>query len=141
MANRPLTIVYFERIILATFALGVLQTYLGWNQLVQQTLASGRSISFLVFIDLITFGVLITLALLICRRRSRIAMWVSIGLFVLGLPLFFVILRSGLLAGSSLISLLQTVGQFAAYTLLFTRSAQRWLGKKDIGNELAETFS
>jgi hypothetical protein len=67
----------------------------------------------------------------VAHRRSKIAKWVLIVMFVLGLPLFYRIISQGALIGSTWISAVQTVGQVVAYGLLFTRSARSWLDESN----------
>ena len=119
---RPKTIAAFELIMFATLGLGLIKVWLDWDSLAQ-TASAGFTLSVLV----ITVGLIGGLTLLISRRRSKIAMWISIVLFVLGLPAFFIVAASGLPIGSAWISALQMVGQLVAYGLLFTPSARLWL--------------
>jgi hypothetical protein len=65
-----------------------------------------------------------TLTLLVSRRRSKIAKWISIALFVLGTALFvFDITIRGLL-DTFWLAVLVSVCQVVAYGLLFTPSAR-----------------
>lgn len=137
---RPKSIVYFERIIFATLILGIIQIYLGWNQTIAQAAETiSNPIFFVLFIQLFTFLVIIILTLLVSRRRSKIAMWVSIALFALGLPMLYGIIASGQLSGSGAITALQTFGQLVAYGLLFTPSSRDWMNRKGL-DDLAAVF-
>ena len=118
---RPRTIIYFEWIIFATLALGVLQSWIDWDRAIQMAFAG-----FVLTVRIFTFGVIAGLTLLVSRRRSNVAMWILLALFALGIPIFFKIVSSGLLLGSAWISALQLVGQLVAYGLLFTPSARLW---------------
>lgn len=138
---RPKEIVYFEWIIFATLALGVLQTYLGWDQMMAQLAATGRGVGFVIVTDIFVFGLIITLTLLISRRKSQVAKWISVGLFVLGLPGLFFIISRGMLAGSGYITLVQTIAQLIAYGLLFTPAARDWFRNRTPTSDLSETFS
>jgi hypothetical protein len=130
---RPKSIVYFERIIFGTLLLGVLQSYLGWDQAIAQaeTLDRNKAVAITLIILIFTFVLIGTLTLLVSRRRSRIAMWVSIALFVLGLPALVHLITSGQLLGSDNIAAIQGIGQVVAYALLFTPSARRWMRRED----------
>ena len=119
---RPKTIVAFETIMFATLGLGLMRTWLDWDSLAQIA-SAGFALTVLIF----TLGVIGGLTILVSRRRSKIAMWIMIGLSILGLPMFFSLAASGLLIGSAWISALQSIGQFIAYGLLFTPSARSWL--------------
>lgn len=124
---RPKTIIYFEWIIFATLMLGFVQTYLGWKELVA---VSGSTAS-LKLTQLFTVAVIVTLTLLVSRRRSKVAMWLSIVMFALGLPMVFWVYANGPIIGSPLISGTQIAAQFVAYSLLFTASARRWMNDKN----------
>ena len=119
---RPKTIVAFETIMFATLGLGLMRTWLDWDSLAQIA-SAGFALTVLIF----TLGVIGGLTILVSRRRSKIAMWIMIGLSILGLPMFFSLAASGPLIGSAWISALQSIGQFIAYGLLFTPSARSWL--------------
>jgi hypothetical protein len=123
---RPTTIIYFERLMFATLAMGIVQTTFAWNDLV----AIAGSPLAVVLHQLFTIGRMIALTLLVSRGGSRIVMWICIGMFALGLPLLFVLVAQGLLLGSKLILVGQAVGQFVAFSLLFTASARRWMDSK-----------
>lgn len=138
---RPKQIVYFELIIFVTLALGLVQTYLGRDGLMSKLAATGHGVGYFITVDVCVFAVMIGLTLLISRRRSQIAKWISIGLFILGLPALFVIFSGGNLFGSASITVVQTIGQFVAYGLLFTPPARRWMSKKAPTQDLKETFS
>ena len=147
---RPKSIVYFERIIFGVLLLDILQTYLGWDQIIAQVAMShpnssavARALTVTVF-----FLVLVaTLTLLVSRRRSKIAMWILIAWVVLGLSLFLVRLvqSTGGLLGLNIVRVigagLYFIGEGAAVGLLFTPSARRWMRREDEKNEkLREVF-
>ena len=120
---RPKAIVYFEWIIFGTLALGLVQDYLAWDSLV----AVAGTVPFLILTQALTFALIITLTLLISRRRSAVAMWISIVLFALGLPAVVALAMQGLLFGARAITAVQTIGQLIAYGLLFTSEARNWM--------------
>jgi hypothetical protein len=132
---RPKSIIYFERVFLGTLALGVLQSFLAWKDLMRISTPANA-----IFIQVFTFAILTTLTLFVSRRRSKIAMWISIAMFVLGLPLFFIIVAKGLLMGSGFVSAVQAVGQLAAYALLFTPSARAWMNREPTAAQVLENF-
>ena len=116
---RPNSIVWFERIIIVTILLGIANSWLVWPQLISQA-----SPAYVLTIQAITLGILLGLTLLISRRRSRVAKWISIALFVVGLPVF---LNGGNPGGlSGVISIIQLVLEVLAYCLLFAPSAMNW---------------
>jgi hypothetical protein len=139
---RPQSIVNFERIIFGTLALGLIQHFLSWDQSVKMAEATNSNpVTYLLGIQITTFALITTLTLLVSRRRSKIAMWISIVMFLVGLPLFFTIAFRGFLFGSHLISTLQVLGQTVAFALLFTRSARQWMNRIEPQSDLRETFS
>jgi heme A synthase len=142
IAVRPKTIVYFERIIFGTLLLGVLQSVLGWNRVIAAAPAADRNsaVAFTLAILIFTFVLIGTLTLLVSRRRSKIAMWISIALFVLGLPSFVQTVIRGVLFASNIIAVLQAIAQGVAYGLLFTPSARRWMSRKDERAKLHDVF-
>jgi hypothetical protein len=129
---RPKTIIYFERIIFGTLLLGVLQIYLSWDRVIAQAATSNHNSAFVIIILIFGFTLVGTLTLLVSRRRSKIAMWVSIANFAIGLSGFFVqSITGGQLASDIIMTGLGTVVQVVAYGLLFTPSAGRWMSRKD----------
>jgi hypothetical protein len=138
---RPKTIVYFEWIIFGTILLSVLRAYL-YDPVIGQ-IATDRVFD-LRFEVMLVVGILVpvlifplTLTLLVSRRRSKIAMWVLIAWFVLGLSLFLVSLVQsiGELLGSEIVPvigrILQFISESAAVGLLFTPCARRWMRRED----------
>jgi Kef-type K+ transport system membrane component KefB len=84
-----------------------------------------------------------TLTLLVSRRRSKIAMWVSIAMAAWGIwsVVSEIIHGRRLLASDIVWVALESIAQVVAYALLFTPSARRWMSRKDENNEkLREVF-
>ena len=121
--QRPIEITWFERIIFVTLALGIIQSAVAW-----ETLTSMASPVFVLGTQAFVFGLMAVLTLLVSRRRSNAAKWISVALFVIGLPMMLKHAIAGQLAGMGMISVVQTAGQLAAYALLFTPAARRWFG-------------
>lgn len=130
--RRPWSIVDFERILLGSLALGVLKTWLDWDLLIAQASESnsGNPVGFTLFTLAFSFGSVVLMTLLVSRGRSRIAMWVSVVLYALGLPMVIGFIASGMSIGSPALTLLQSFAQLVGYGLLFTPSARRWLRKE-----------
>jgi hypothetical protein len=143
---RPKTIVYFEWIIFGAILLNGLQVYLVWDQIIDQVLAlfetwnDNSAAAFILAV--VIFGCVLTgtLTLLVSRRRNKIAMWVSIALFAIGLSTWFARPPTAdeLLGSDTILSALQIIGQGVAYGLLFTPSARRWMRRED--EKLREVF-
>ena len=136
---RPATIVTFERLIFAMLALGLVQLWSNLQKLT--TLPKG----FVLMIAAAMVALIILLTLLVSRRRSKVAMWISIVLFLLGLPALVTTVRLMLagvvmpLAGG--MDVMQNLLELIAYGLLFTPSARRWMNKETTLDDLGETFS
>jgi hypothetical protein len=133
---RPKIIVYFEWIIFGTLLLGALQNYLAWDEVIAQAAPLDRNTAAAIMFTVMIFTYVLvgTLTLLVSRRRSKIAMWVSIALFALGLALFVLDIIRGLQVGTVTtftLGVLQSIGQLVAYGLLFTPSARRWMSRED----------
>jgi hypothetical protein len=130
---RPKSIVYFEWIILGTVLLGALQSYLSWDQTIEvaATVYRNSAIAFNLIIQIFSFVLPGTLALLVSRRRSKTAMWVSIVLYTIGIPLVVSDIICGQLLGSDIVAALMSTGQVVACGLLFTLSARRWMNRED----------
>ena len=125
--QRPSSIVWFERIMIATLVLGIINSWLIWPRLVAL-----RGPAFAFTIDLFTLAVMLALTLFVSRRGSSIAKWILIALAVLGLPIFLKHLAAGELEGVPLITAIQTVGQIVAYALLFTSASRQWFKREPI---------
>ena len=139
---RPKTIIYFEWIILGTLLLNTLRSYLDWDRIIGQALAKDAPIRTLLALyyfpltiiigSLLLFGVL---TLLVSRRRSKIAMWVSIGLFAISFAVFVLDIVDDFirarLPSEHMMRVLEHISQAAAYALLFTPSARRWMNRED----------
>jgi hypothetical protein len=125
---RPKTIVCFEGIIFGTLLLGLLGAYgtltHGLPKLSTDPDLQAFALSFTIVIFVLVDVLVATLTLLVSHRRSKIAMWVLIAMFVLGL----VLMRRTITYGQ----LLQGIGQLVAFSLLFTPSARRWMNREDM---------
>lgn len=121
---RPTEIAWFERIVIATLVLGALNSWLAWPQLV----ALGGT-AFLITVQVFTLGIILLLTLLISRRGSNVAKWISVALFVLGLPFSIQDLAAGTALGSPIISIAQLAAQAVAFALLFTPASRRWFNR------------
>ena len=90
------------------------------------------AVALILAVNIFSYGLVGTLTLLVSRRRSNIAMWVSIAVFALGFSVFLVrSTTNGLLGLDGILSALQIIGQVVAYSLLFTPSARRWMRRED----------
>lgn len=122
---RPASITYFERLILLSVALGVVQMAISWPETSRMA-----SPGFTAFVSLVTFAVVIGLALLVSRARSKVAMWIWIIFLVLGTIPFVLLMAKGMVHGAAVIMVIQALAQYAATALLFTPSARAWMDFK-----------
>jgi ABC-type multidrug transport system fused ATPase/permease subunit len=140
-AVRPKTIVYFERIIFGVLLVGALQTYLTWDRIAQSAAAYPGGTRPIIIILIFIYVLFATLTLLVSRRRSKIAMWVLIALFALGLYGVVESVTRGQLGSDEMTTALGQIVQGVALGLLFTPSARHWMNRKDEKNEkLREVF-
>ena len=139
---RPKTIVCFEWITFGTILLGVFQVYLVWDQVIAlfATWNHNSAVALILAVVIFTYVLVGTLTLLVSRRRSKIAMWVSLALFAVGISVWFTRPPTAdeLLGSDTVLSALGTIGQGVAYGLLFTPSARRWMRRED--EKLREVF-
>jgi len=136
---RPAAIAWFERLIFAMLALRLVQAWSNADKRIELPR------SFLLMVAAAMVALIVLLTLLVSRRRSKVAMWVSIVLFVLGLPALVTTMEltrrgavTALTAGSDI---LQNLLELIAYGLLFTPSARRWMNKETTLDDLGETFA
>jgi hypothetical protein len=139
---RPKTIVYFEWIIFGTLLVGALQSYLTWDRVAQAAAAYPGGARPLIIMLVFIYGLFATLALLVSRRRSKIAMWILIALVALGLYGLVEAVIRGQLGSDVITTALGEVVQGVALGLLFTPSARRWMRREDEKDEkLREVFN
>jgi hypothetical protein len=132
---RPKTIVYFEWIIFGTLLVVALEWYLLWNRIIPDENPADTSLTAtFIAVQIFKFVLIATLTLLVSRRRSKVAMWLSIALFALGL---FATLASYITFGTTDISdlmildLAVLIAKGVAYGLLFAPSARQWMRPED----------
>lgn len=118
---RPRSIVVFEVMILASLVLGAFSSFMApIEQLRQVPLWS------VVIAQGGVLLIMVALTLLISRRRSNTAKWVSIAMFILGLPLYFKMVGEGTI-DPRVVQLIQIALQTVGYAFLFTPGARKWL--------------
>ncbi len=120
---RPSEIIWFERLMFGSLALGIFNSWLRWPELL--AVSQGR-VGLVLATQIFTLVLLSALYLWISRGRSVVGKWIAISMFVLGVP--FSILahfQTGMLP-IGLIFLVQTIAGFIALGLLFSRSARLW---------------
>ncbi|XJJ69749.1 hypothetical protein WBP07_22745 (plasmid) [Novosphingobium sp. BL-8A] len=104
--------------------IGLIQAYLGWDQNTQMA-----SVGFILTVQIFTATLIASLVLLVSRRRSNIAKWIQIVMFVLGIPLVYKFFTEGMLHGSAWITALQTIGQLPRTVCCLARPPVSGLAK------------
>jgi len=139
---RPGTIVNFERLMVGTIATAWLQMILTWNEMIRElSPAMSSPASFLIIMMGVMTALYLVLTLFVSRRRSKIAMWILIVLFVIGIPSFVRALSGGRIIGSPLLTIVQELGQLIALVLLFLPSSRAWFRREVEKPDLRSTFS
>ena len=129
--KRPSNVVWFERLMYLSIALGVINTALNWDRLVAMAKRFG-GVVFIVFVDGFVFGILILLIWLVARKAKNWARWVELGLFVLGTPsdIRMVVHNLSDRPAVGTFGLVQFAIQVAALILIFTGNARDWFKRK-----------
>jgi hypothetical protein len=129
---RPNSIKWFERLFLATLAIGLFQAGYAW-----QGETTTSSVPFVLFVTIAVFLIILVLILLVSRKRNRVAMWILVAFFVIGIPAFYKVLTSGQFFGVASISVFQTILELIALIFLFTPTSRAWLSRNE-GSKLTE---
>jgi hypothetical protein len=125
--KRPSNVIWFERLMYLSIAIGIANTALNWNRLVALTKRFG-GVVFGVYVYVGAFAVMVSLIWLVARQAKNWARWLQLSLFVLGIP------SDARLVGHNLhdrpmvgaLELVSTVLQVAALYLIFTGNAREW---------------
>lgn len=121
--GRPKQIVWFERIMFASLALGMVNSWFRWTDL--QTLSEGNDASLLTQ-QLITVILMAALYLWISRGRSNVGKWILTVFFVLGIPASLWAQSATAISLIDWVFVVQTLAGLVALALLFTRDARAW---------------
>lgn len=125
---RPPSIVNFERVVLLGLALGVLSSFLTWDETVASVSGSGMGTGTVIAIQAVTITLYLILLWFISRKGSPTAKWIYVVLSLLSLAIglagFGQIMKSGAL------QLILTLAQYAlalvSLWLLFRPDAQAY---------------
>ena len=131
---RPRLIVWFERVILGTVALNILACWINWPAFLTVVSPALAIVTQALMISLV-----IVLTFLISRRRSKIAMWASIFIYLISVLSFIAALSRGVPYKLGAIGVLQRIipvaqilGQTLAYSLLFSPTARNWMNRREV---------
>jgi hypothetical protein len=119
---RPRSIIYFERLFLASLGIAPVQIYLAWDELAAREHLRDR-----LFLVLLVVATLAGLVLLVSRGRIAWAKWLLAILWLIGLPLFLLDLNRGSILGWTLLAAVQALLQSGSLALLFTDEARAWM--------------
>lgn len=128
---RPPSILYFERLSILSILVGIALAILAWDGDVAATRAMGLDGIVVPIVQGLSLAFLLLLIFLISRKRSVIAKWILVLLFVGGAAMIAPQLPSTLDQGLiGLLQLSQLAVFAAAIYFLFTREARDWFGGK-----------
>jgi hypothetical protein len=142
---RPGSVVWFERLMLGSLVIGLIQTAIAWPTIMARmtrlpTVAPYAGVFMIGVIGFVT-ALTLTLVLLVSRRRSKVAKWILIVLFIIGLPGLIRSVSTGTYLGSTPLFFGQIAAQLVAYGLLFAYPTLDWLNRRDERPDLTATFS
>ena len=127
---RPPSIVTFERVVLLSLALGVLNSFLVWDQAVAAASATGTGMGpgSIIGIQVVTLALYLLLLWFISRKGSPVAKWIYDVLAVLGLVMGLVGIRQTMYYGTLplIISGAQYVLTLISVWLLFRPDAKAY---------------
>lgn len=136
--TRPSSIVRFERLYLASFALGLLGWWLTWSDLAARLAHDPRTASFGWMLPA-AFMLNVALTLIpwyaVARRALGWVRWIVATLTVLHLLVLLPGLLGAPFATTSLLGLLRVALELAAVTQLFAADALAWFG---LGKQAAQ---
>lgn len=126
---RPSSIVNFERVVVLSIVLGLVNTVLIWDRIADAVAMTGVSLNFVLTIQAITIGLYLLLIWFISRKGSAVAKWIYVVLAGIGLVFgLFGIGQVAQLYGnvSLVITLVQYVLSIISIALLFRADANAW---------------
>lgn len=128
---RPRSIIAFERLYLISLLIAAVAAAANWDRSLSFARSFGFGPALVIFVQVIGLGLMAALIYLIARRRSVIAKWLLVLLFLVGLVILLrdlpELMRGGL---SGLVPAVQVLLQGSAVALLFTAASRAWLAAK-----------
>ncbi|HKR24032.1 MAG TPA: hypothetical protein VJS15_02145 [Allosphingosinicella sp.] len=124
---------------LLAFALGILNTYLGWDRLIgAMSPFLAAPVLTILGLQIGFFSLYLLLLWLVGRKGSLIARWLFVGLVVTAVLFAFISpppsLRDGIVPAA--LAIAQYLLALAAIELLFRPSAQLWFAGKSVDPEI-----
>jgi hypothetical protein len=132
---RPKSIVLFERVVLFSLVLGILNSVLVWDRVTAEAAAQGLGSGTLVAIQVLTIAIYLLLIWFIARKASPVAKWIYVVLTALGVVA--ALAGAGKTREMGAATLLITLFQYAlllfSVWLLFKPDSKAWFadGRED----------
>lgn len=125
---RPRSIVMFERIVIVSLLLGILNAYLSWDHLSAQVAAQGATSDSIITAQAIMTAIYLLLIWLIARKARPVAKWIYVVLTAIGVVIAVAGIGQTLTMGmaSVAVSLFQNILLIASLWLLFRPDAKAW---------------
>ena len=123
---RPKSIERFELLFFVSLGIGIVTSALGWDQISQMA-----GVLPTLAVQVLTLLIVLSLVLLVSRKRSNIARWVLVAFFVIG-TVIYIPNMARLFAQNPLVTVLssvQIVLQVAALYFVFRPDAKPWFQK------------
>lgn len=125
---RPQSIVNFERAVLASLGLGVLNSWVSWDRSVATVTAAGVGASSIIGIQAVMIALILLLVWFVARKASPVAKWIYVVITGLGLVASLVglpqVMKTGAL--SVALTIVQTLLSIYSLWLLFRPDAKSW---------------
>ena len=128
---RPTSIVNFERIVILQIVLGLISSYLVWDQMSAQVGQTGVSPGTVMGVQAVMIVLYLLLVWFISRHGSPVAKWIYVVLAGLGLIAGVTGIGQTFALGTiaGVLSLLQIVLTAASIWLLFRPDAKAWFAE------------
>jgi cbb3-type cytochrome oxidase subunit 3 len=139
---RPSSIVNFERVVLLSLLLGVINSYLIWDQTTARVAAQGMGPQFVIGVQVATIAIYLLLIWFISRKGSPVAKWIYVVLCAIGLVAGVVAFRQTLALGTvpALITAVQYLLSLASLWFLFRPESKAWF-EEGRGGPDPDTFA
>jgi hypothetical protein len=133
---RPKSIVNFERVVLLSILIGIVSTWVNWDQM-QAAMAQaqqGRAMlgaKFAIGVQAVAIAIYLLLLWLIARKGSPVAKWIYVVFALLGLGAAIVRFRTTVALGTPalLLAIVQFLLTLAALWLIFRPDSKAWFSE------------
>lgn len=136
---RPKSIVMFERVVVISLLLGILNAFLMWDRLSADAAAQGMTSDTLITVQAITTAIYLLLIWFIARKGSPVAKWIYVVLTVLGVLLALAGMGQTMTMGAAsiVITVIQYILLIFSVWLLFKPDAKAWFadGREEVSTD------